>query len=367
MLLYSFRNPILRSIYSAASTPAAESAHLLEKLPYAEHATFNHYNCGGDSLCLPNTRTQVLADIMAWARGGPPSASSSASGSSGSSPRIYWLDGMAGTGKSTIARTVARRCYDEGRLGASFFFSRGGGELETARKLVTSIAVQLAQHSPALRQRICAAVAAHPTIAQQTLHDQWRQLVLRPFQQLASASDGPLQPVAATVPVPTIVVVIDALDECSDEREIGFVTELLSETTGLAVAQLKIFLTSRPEVAIREGMLEVPAAQRQHVILHHILALSGGWTRSTTEFCETLYGTILRATRLKTRVVRSELCSAPSPYSAQRSRPLRWRLCYIFPKLTSETYCETSTQSSTYRTTPIDRSVLVMRQCAIIS
>jgi hypothetical protein len=30
---------------------------------------------------------------------------------------------MAGTGKSTIARSVARRCHDEGFLGASFFFS----------------------------------------------------------------------------------------------------------------------------------------------------------------------------------------------------------------------------------------------------
>jgi hypothetical protein len=38
--------------------------------------------------------------------------------------------------------------------------------------LFTSIAVQLAQHSPALRQRICAAVAAHPTIVHKMLHEQ---------------------------------------------------------------------------------------------------------------------------------------------------------------------------------------------------
>ncbi len=71
---------------------------------------------------------------------------------------------MAGTDKSTIA---ARRLLDEGRLGASFLVLRGGGELETARKRATTIAVQPAQNSAALQQHICAAVAAHPTIAQE--------------------------------------------------------------------------------------------------------------------------------------------------------------------------------------------------------
>jgi hypothetical protein len=40
--------------------------------------------------------------------------------------RCIWLNGLAGTGKSTIARTVARRYFEQKRLGASFFFSRGG-------------------------------------------------------------------------------------------------------------------------------------------------------------------------------------------------------------------------------------------------
>ena len=45
---------------------------------------------------------------------------------------IFWLNGMAGTGRSTIARTVARAFYDQGRLGASFFFSRGRRDLVEA-------------------------------------------------------------------------------------------------------------------------------------------------------------------------------------------------------------------------------------------
>ncbi len=222
---------------------------LLARLPYAKNAVFNHYSRQGEPLCLPNTRRQVLGEIMAWARG-----------ESSGGERIYWLNGMAGTGKSTIARTIARRCHDEGRLGATFFFSRGGGDLESARKFVTSIAVQLAQHSSALRQLICAAVRACSDIADKSLIDQWRQLVLHPFSQLGAVDEPPAP----------LVVVVDALDECHDEDEIAFVLELLSQTSGLAVRQLRIFLTSRPEVPIRSRIASIPESQRRHLILHRI-------------------------------------------------------------------------------------------------
>jgi hypothetical protein len=46
---------------------------------------------------------------------------------------------------------IARWCLNKSRLAASYFISLGGGELESARKLVTSIAVQLAQHSLVLQ------------------------------------------------------------------------------------------------------------------------------------------------------------------------------------------------------------------------
>jgi hypothetical protein len=143
------------------------------------------------------------------------------------SPRIYWLTGMAGTGKSTITQTMARCYFDDNRLGASFFFSRGGGKLDTARLFITVIAVQLAQHSPAVKKHICNAIAAHPNIAHQTLSDQWKRLVLRPFDKLRAADAGR--------PPSSVVVVIDALDECRDTRKIEFVLYLLSETSGLAV------------------------------------------------------------------------------------------------------------------------------------
>jgi hypothetical protein len=177
---------------------------------------------------------------------------------------------MAGTGKSAIARTVARKCFDAGRLAGSFFFSRGGGELESARKLVTTIAVQLSTLSPALRRSICAAVTAHNgNVADQLLSNQWKQLVLRPLTQLAAATSAADD--ASKAPAWPLVVVIDALDECRDENEISFVLQLLSETLELIIGRrLLIFLTSRPEIPIRCGIANIPVVQRWHMILQRI-------------------------------------------------------------------------------------------------
>jgi len=70
---------------------------------------------------------------------------------------------------------VARRYHDK-RLAASFFFSRGGGDVGHAGKFVTSIAVQLAHSVPALWQHVSDAIAERNDIASQSLRDQWRTL-----------------------------------------------------------------------------------------------------------------------------------------------------------------------------------------------
>jgi hypothetical protein len=78
---------------------------------------------------------------------------------------------MAGTGKSTIARTIAHEYYDKERLGASFFFSRGTEDRSHAGKFFTTIAVQLARMSPTLKEHIYKAVAKRSGISDQSPRD----------------------------------------------------------------------------------------------------------------------------------------------------------------------------------------------------
>jgi hypothetical protein len=93
---------------------------------------------------------------------------------------------LAGTGKLTIARTVARRYFDQKRLGASFFFSRDGGDVSHTGKFVTSIAAQLAKSIPTLRRYISDAVTEYSDIANHSPRDQWQLLVLGLLSKLDS-------------------------------------------------------------------------------------------------------------------------------------------------------------------------------------
>ena len=166
---------------------------------------------------------------------------------------------MAGTGKSTIARTVAREYDDKEHLGASFFFSRGKGDISHAGKLFTTIAVQLAKKSPSLKSCICEAIKEHGDIASQGLHDQWVRLVLQPLSKMKAASD--LSP---------LILVIDALDECEGDSDIRVILQLLAAAQKLGTVRLRIFLTSRPEIPIRHGFYQISETRHQEFVLHNI-------------------------------------------------------------------------------------------------
>jgi hypothetical protein len=219
---------------------------LINQLPYATDAPFNAYQRQNDPSCLPNTRTELLHEIYKWADGQDKRG-------------IFWLNGLAGAGKSTIARTVARKYFDQKHLGASFFFSRGGGDIGHAGKLVTSIAVQLATNIPSLQQHICNAIQERRDIASQSLHDQWKQLILRPLLKLSKNSHKA-----------SYVLVIDALDECDNDNNIRTIIHLLAEAQSLTMVRLRVFLTSRPEVPIRHGFVQMPDEGHQDFILHSI-------------------------------------------------------------------------------------------------
>jgi DNA replication protein DnaC len=68
-------------------------------IPYAAPAPFDSYENQRTPLCLPDTRVDVLKDIITWADGQDERYN-------------FWLNGLAGTGKSTVACTIARR-YNE--------------------------------------------------------------------------------------------------------------------------------------------------------------------------------------------------------------------------------------------------------------
>ena len=223
----------------------AQQKRWLDELPNVTQASFDSFERQHDPTSHENTRVEVLNEIRAWADGED-------------ERRIYWLNGLAGTGKSTIARTIARE-YSEN--GASFFFSRGGGDAGHAHKFFTTIAFQLAKTSSSLRTHICDAISKNHDIKTKSLRDQWRQLILEPFSRLNG-----------TCSRSNYILVIDALDECDGETDIPTILQLLAGVRSVKTVQLRVFLTSRREIPIRHGFNKISDAEHQDFVLHEILA-----------------------------------------------------------------------------------------------
>ncbi|KAF4342142.1 heterokaryon incompatibility protein het-E-1 [Fusarium beomiforme] len=158
---------------------------------------------------------------------------------------IFWLNGMAGTGKSTISRRVAASAQKQDQLGATFFFKHGEGQTDRGNltKFFTTIARNLAASQPAYTAQLVEAISEDSSIFGKTSQVQFKRLIIDP--QLASANDIPHSS--------PIAIIIDALDECDNPRDIELLIDLLSQTAVIKKPKLRIFITSRPELPLRIG------------------------------------------------------------------------------------------------------------------
>ncbi|KAL4947065.1 hypothetical protein BDW69DRAFT_128464 [Aspergillus filifer] len=220
---------------------------LKELLHAVEEASFDSYRTEDEGECLQGTRTELLAEISGW-------------GGSLSSPCIFCLEGMAGTGKSTISRTAAAKFCRQGILAASFFFKRGAGNQGKARRLFSTIAWQLASTIPSFAAKVQRAVDREPDISTKTIEKQFEQLLLQPLLDFRPSELGK----------PCYVIIIDALDECEGDGDVETILGLLPTVMEVQSISLRFFLTSRPEHAALLGFRRLQGKDRQYLVLHTI-------------------------------------------------------------------------------------------------
>ncbi|KAK0276049.1 hypothetical protein LTR91_002398 [Friedmanniomyces endolithicus] len=212
------------------SLPRLQDKADLAKLITAAGATYDSSAEGELPRCLPGTRLELLKQIDDWA-------------TDPAGQRMFWLCGVAGTGKSTIARTVAESLHEDGLLGASFFFKRGRGDRSHATLLFPTIARQLADLFPEVGHMVASALDEDSLLCDKHLQPQFEKLLLQPLQQASHPS----------VRTASVVLVIDALDECEDGQNIMTILRLLSRIEVITSIRLRIFLTSRPELPVVLG------------------------------------------------------------------------------------------------------------------
>ena len=150
--------------------------------------------------------------------------------------QIFWLNGLAGTGKSTIAQTFAERMFADGKLGASFFCSRDFEDRSNLQAIFPTLAFQLAYRYTLFREELIHVLRACPDVRQESLCSQMEKLIV-----------GPLK----TTHTPTLII-IDALDECKDEEPASAILSILSRYME-EIPNVKFFITGRPEPRIRSG------------------------------------------------------------------------------------------------------------------
>ena len=167
---------------------------------------------------------------------------------------IFWLNGLAGTGKSTIAQTIAERLFAEGRLGASFFCSRGVEDRSNLQLIFPTLAFQLAQRYPKFRSSLIPLLQSNPDITHESLLDQVEKFLVEPLQSASIST----------------VIVIDALDEYKDEDPESAILLVLGQSIS-AIPGVKFFITSRPERHIMAGFRGPLLEDLTDVfVLHHI-------------------------------------------------------------------------------------------------
>ncbi|KAL8353836.1 hypothetical protein RB601_003595 [Gaeumannomyces tritici] len=217
---------------------------VISKLPVAKGAAFDAQANEHDPSCHPDTRVDLLADIYKWFE--DPNGKC-----------IFWLRGMAGTGKSTISRTVAKKLSAEKVSNASFFFKKGEGDRGSAAMFFTTILAQLVHQMPVLAPHVQSAIENNPTIVDKNKKDQFERLFLEPLNKCKVAGS------------PRLAVVVDALDECDGKEDVRAFINLLSRAKEITSFRLRFFVTSRPELPIRLGFKKI-GDNYQNLALHEV-------------------------------------------------------------------------------------------------
>ena len=204
----------------------------------APGAGYQHGNRKG---CLRGTRKTVLDEIELWTKDFVKSP-------------VFWLNGIAGTGKSTIAQTVSERAFADGLLGASFFCSHDCEDRSDLHFIFPTLAFQLAHKYPTFRAALVPLLRSNPDVVHESLHSQMERLIVRPLK---------------SADVPTVIV-IDALDECKDKEPSSAILSVLGRFVE-KIPRVKIFITGRPEPWIKTGFhLPLLTESTNIFILHDV-------------------------------------------------------------------------------------------------
>jgi hypothetical protein len=196
-----------------------------------------------DRCCMSGTREALLNTIVEWTTHLRPEDTTA----QGSRPdMIYWLYGIPGIGKTSMAHSICAQLHEKGRLGGSFFCQRDDPNLSDPKSVLPTLICQLADTWRPYRKLVADRLRKDPRLNRDSTG-----------YELLSKLIGSLQ----NHPSHPIALVIDAFDECGDNKSRAQVLKGLFDAV-LQTSWLKIIITSRPEQDIEAFFAQLPDGDR---------------------------------------------------------------------------------------------------------
>ncbi|KAL6816933.1 WD40-repeat-containing domain protein [Trichoderma camerunense] len=205
-------------------------------LPTVSQARYDSADVQDSPKCESGTRVHIQETIIQWAN-------------KDSAEPLFWLSGPAGTGKSTIARTVADVLNSEDRLVAGYFFKRGQQGRNGTARLFSTIAMQMMEKIPSMREHLRRSLSGldKDAIEGMALEFQFKKLILSPLAELPPDN----------MPRLASVIILDALDECENEDHLSRIITLFLQLQTLRTIRLRVLLTSRSSPEIRDAFMDL--------------------------------------------------------------------------------------------------------------
>lgn len=229
---------------NAIFTPFADLHGLLNQLQPVKKSGYNL-----DRACMDGTREHIIADLVAWTEESP---------STTSQPKcMLWIHGQAGIGKSSIASSICGRLADKRLLAASFFCKRDDPDLHDPLGIINTIVHGLASRCREYGEAVAAAIEDDRELCMaHTMHVRYNGLIKQPLQALKYL-----------VISHSLVILVDALDECGTRESRRNLVKHLLDMSQL-VPWLKVVVTSRPDGDIEEAFEDIGDAHVSSRNLH---------------------------------------------------------------------------------------------------
>jgi len=176
--------------------------------------------------CMEGTRKSLLKQIIAWAANGLEQTDGR---------NTYWIYGLPGIGKTSLAHSICASLHDKEQLAGAFFCRRDDQELREPINILPTLIHKLAILFPPFRSIVAECLRNDPNVAPDSMRPTLFLDFIRKLPRL---------------PKKTLVFVIDALDECGSPESRPGVLKALTDATAYA-PWLKVIITSRQEVDIQ--------------------------------------------------------------------------------------------------------------------